>query len=169
MSKADAVRAYRDSIYDAAEYEAQRRQGSRSFPLVGGFWAGLNEIANAVWRPIKVGAALVLGYGGAELCDFPAMPPVPEAFIGTSLEQSFKDSWKLNEEAARARVEGVAKLLDLDVTGYWQKGAVAAHVEARDRNVVFAEEGEAARRAGDGGSFAAALLSSRENSGARGL
>lgn len=143
MSKKQALLAYRDSVYNAAEYDVQRRVGERSFPVVGGLVPSLKLLGNALLRPFKVSTALVLGGSRPEERDFPAMPEVPEALQGSNLGEAFKESWKLKEEAAKARVEGVAKLVDLDISGWWQKASVASYAENKDTHVVFSEDGAA--------------------------
>lgn len=138
FSKQDGLNAYRDSVQNNMLYEAQSRIGSRSFPIVGGLIPGLKQLGNALFRPFKVGGALTVGYG--ESAPPPAMPELPQEFKGTELEKSFHDSWKLNQQAAEAKVKAFSKLLDLNVGGYWKESSVASHAEAKDSRVVFPEE-----------------------------
>jgi len=150
MSKKDALVAYRDSLFDAAEYGIRIRSGSRSIPIIGGLAPALQLLGNALMRPFKVAAAWVFGYEDTHR-EFPPMPEVPAAFKDSSLGNAFAESWKLKEEAAKARVEGFAKLVDLDISGWWQKASVASFAETKDTHVVFAEEGRAQDRAASAG------------------
>ena len=166
MGREAAVRAYRDSVYDAELSRYNMRVGSRSTPIVGGFVSGLELLGNALWRPFKVGGALILGYDGASERSFPDMPEIPPAFKGTELEEDFRKSWKFREEAANSNVKGISKLLNMDITGWWQDASVAAHVEAKDRSVTFPEENVRSEGgAGAAGGFVSALLTSRGDGG----
>jgi hypothetical protein len=160
MSREAAVRAYRDSIYDAAEIRANMRIGTRSVPLVGGIVPAFEALANGLWRPFKVMGALAFGYNGDDR-KFPEMPPIPEAFKNTDLGKDFEVSWKFQEESAKARIDSFSKLLKLDVSGWWQESAIAQHASAKDRAVAFPEEQQAmnAARSGGSGGFVGALLS----------
>ena len=167
MSREAAVRAYRDSVFDAAEINVRRRIGARSIPIVGGLLPALGLIANGLWRPIKVVGALLFGYGGSGERNFPTMPEIPAAFQNSDLGKSFGESWKLQEESAKARVESFGRLLSLDISGWWQEASVAAHAQAKDQAVIFPEE-QAARNAGQSavtGGFVGALLASRDGLG----
>jgi hypothetical protein len=165
MGKESAVRAYRDSVYDVAVLQAETRISMRTIPIIGGLVPGLKLLGAEIYRPFKVLGALMFGYEDVPR-DFPAMPPVPAAFQDTDLGRSFEQSWKLKKEAAQASITGFAKLMDLEVTQWWQNASVASHAEAKDRNAVFAEEGEAMRRDNSAGAgFVAALMASRGDSG----
>ncbi len=166
MSRESAVTAYRDSLYDGMELNALRRIRSRSTPIIGGMLTAFQQMGNAIWRPFKVVGAAVFGYSDSGRT-FPAMPEIPPAFKGTDLEKDFTDSWKLKEQEANARIKGFARLVDLDISGWWQESSIAAHARAKDQNVLFPEEGVAAARARSGGSavagFASAIIAGRDS------
>lgn len=161
MSKIDALNAYRDSLYDAAKHEFSMRASSRSTPIIGGLVDGLKLLGNALFRPIKILAALTVGYT-PKYSQFPPMPEIPSAFAGTELGKAFADSWPLNEQAAEASVKSFTKLLDLDIQGAWQEASVANYAKAKEDNFVFIDEA-AARDARNSAtkSFADAVISSR--------
>ncbi len=162
MGKEDALRAYRDSVYDAVEHHMEMRTGSRTTPIVGGIIPGLKLLGNALYRPLKVGGALAFGYDGEAERPFPQLKEMPEAFKGTSLGEAFSTSLKLKEESANARVRSMEKLLNLDISGAWQNASVASYAESKDTNVVFSEEGAMAQ---GNGSFVAALSAGSRDSG----
>jgi hypothetical protein len=139
MSRESALRAYRDSVFHAAELRMEKRLGGRSVPVVGGFIPGVELIGNTLARPLKVMTAFLIGYTG-ENPEFPKMPQIPQVFKNTDLEQSFKDSWKLQEESAKAKVEGLGDLMHLNISGWWQERSVASHAQAKDNNIMFPED-----------------------------
>ncbi len=151
MSKQAAVNAYRDSLYNALEYQQEARIGSRSVPIVGGLWPALKIIGNVLFRPVKIGGALL--FGGSEdqaAPEKPVMPSLPEEFKGTQLGKDLEESWKLRTTNVETRTEAFSKLVDLDIGGWWRKASVAQHNEAIDRHRIMPEEGEAMQRAASG-------------------
>jgi hypothetical protein len=146
FSKQDVLNAYRYGAQTDMVLEAESRIGSRSMPL-GGLWAGLKRLGNAVYSPIRLTGALILGYDAPE--PLPAMPELPKEFAGSELEKSFTQSWKLNAEVLDNRIEGFNKLLDFDIGGWWKQSSVASHGEYKDAMVNFPEEGAAMTQGSD--------------------
>lgn len=140
FSKQDVLNAYRYSAQNDMVLEAESRIGSRSLPL-GGLWAGLKRLGNAMFTPVRLTGAVFLGYDAP--APLPAMPELPKEFSGSELEKSFTQSWKLNTQVLESRVDGFSKLLDFDISGWWKQSSVASHGEYKDAFVNFPEEGAA--------------------------
>jgi hypothetical protein len=141
-----AVAAYRDSKFDSLHYNQDMRIGSRSMPIIGGLWSALKIVGNGLFRPVKVGSALLFGYEGKTPAE-PPMPPIPEEFKNTELGADFEKSWKARSDAIEKRVEAFGKLMGLDITGWMRASSIAAHNEVIDRHKFFPEEGEAMAQA----------------------
>lgn len=140
-----AVEAYRESAYQNAEYDIERRIGAASLPVFGGMIATLKKIGNAVWRPFKVGGALLFGFESD--ADSVVKTEIPADLKATKLGEDLAKLREYKHQAADQRADGVGQMLNLEIGAGFRKFSSAQHVDAQSEHVLFPEEAAARLKA----------------------
>lgn len=140
-----AVEAYRESAYQNAEYDIERRIGAASIPVVGGLMGGIKQIGNGLWRPFKVAGAFIFGFDSNP--ESVQKTQIPEDLRNNKLGENLEKLRDYSRQAADARAEGVGNMLEFKITEGFRKFSAAKHVDTQSEHVLFPEEAAARMKA----------------------